>query len=169
MFQGEELGLPESELTLDQLQDPYGITFWPTFKGRDGCRTPMPWQADEKNAGFSTGKPWLPVSESHLPLSVSLQEKQAQSPLNHYRRFMAWRKEQTALIDGEIEFIDAPEGVLAFYRKNAQQTLLVVFNLTDSQTEMACKGQLLDTESPTSMLTANLLTLSPFGSAFIEC
>jgi glycosidase len=43
LYQGEELGLPEAQLAFEDLQDPYGITMWPEFKGRDGCRTPMPW------------------------------------------------------------------------------------------------------------------------------
>ena len=43
IYQGEELGLEEAELAFDDLRDPYGIRFWPGYKGRDGCRTPMPW------------------------------------------------------------------------------------------------------------------------------
>ena len=58
VYQGEELGLPEADVPFEALQDPYGITFWPTFKGRDGCRTPMPWTAAAPNAGFSSGAPW---------------------------------------------------------------------------------------------------------------
>ena len=59
MYQGEELGLGEASVAFEDLQDPYGITFWPNFKGRDGCRTPMPWenldnsQPNAHNAGFS--------------------------------------------------------------------------------------------------------------------
>ena len=62
---GEELGLQEADIAFEDLRDPYGIRFWPGFKGRDGCRTPMPWEADRPNAGFSTAKPWLPVPEDH--------------------------------------------------------------------------------------------------------
>jgi len=169
MYQGEELGLPEAQLQFDQLQDPYGITFWPTFKGRDGCRTPMPWEREQTNAGFSSGKPWLPVSDTHLPLSVSEQEQDDASPLNHYRQFMAWRKKHSPLVDGDIEFIDAPKGVLAFYRKNDRQKLLVAFNLTDTPVEMSAKGTLLSDDSPSSTLISEKLTLDAFGSAFIEC
>ena len=59
LYQGEELGLPEADIAFEDLQDPYGIEFWPEFKGRDGCRTPMVWQKDNANGGFTTGKPWL--------------------------------------------------------------------------------------------------------------
>ena len=61
LYQGEELGLPQSEIAFDDLQDPFGKAHWPLNKGRDGCRTPMPWEADAKNAGFTQGKPWLPL------------------------------------------------------------------------------------------------------------
>ena len=60
VFQGEELGLGEADVPYEALRDPYGIAFWPTFKGRDGCRTPMPWDSNERG-GFSSGEPWLPV------------------------------------------------------------------------------------------------------------
>ena len=72
LYQGEELGLGEAELNFDDLQDPYGIRFWPEFKGRDGCRTPMVWD-DSKNGGFSSAKPWLPVAKEPLSLAVSAQ------------------------------------------------------------------------------------------------
>ena len=65
IYQGEELGLTEADIPFEKLQDPYGIAFWPEFKGRDGCRTPMPWTAQEKFGGFSTVEPWLPFPEEH--------------------------------------------------------------------------------------------------------
>jgi alpha-glucosidase len=131
LYQGEELGLTEAELQYEDLQDPYGITFWPNFKGRDGCRTPHPWQSDQPNAGFSEVKPWLPVPDNHRMLAVELQEKQPDSVLNSFRHFMHWRKQQPALTCGSIEFVDTPEPILAFVRKTPRQTLLVCFNLSD--------------------------------------
>ena len=65
LYQGEELGLTEADIAFEDLRDPYGIRFWPGFKGRDGCRTPMVWEADAQNAGFSIAKPWLPVPDNH--------------------------------------------------------------------------------------------------------
>ena len=74
LYQGEELGLEEAELAFEDLRDPYGIRFWPAFKGRDGCRTPMVWEAAQPNAGFSTGKPWLPVPEAHRRRAVDVEQ-----------------------------------------------------------------------------------------------
>ncbi|GAB3031163.1 alpha-glucosidase family protein [Bowmanella dokdonensis] len=130
LYQGEELGLPEAEVAFEDLQDPYGITFWPNFKGRDGCRTPMPWNDAEIHAGFSEGLPWLPVARSHSSLSVAAQEKDPDSILNQTRRFLHWRKLHPALVTGDIEFIETAEPLLAFTRKTEDEALLVCFNLS---------------------------------------
>lgn len=131
VYQGEELGLTEAELPYEALQDPYGIAFWPQFKGRDGCRTPMPWSDADAQAGFSRGMPWLPVPAEHRALAVSRQEADPHSVLNGFRSFMHWRKSQPALRCGDIAFVDTAEPVLAFTRRLAGQTVLVAFNLAD--------------------------------------
>ena len=127
-YQGEELGLPEADVPFEALQDPYGIAFWPSFKGRDGCRTPMPW-LDDDDAGFTRGKPWLPVSDAHRARAVAQQEADAHSPLHAFRRFLRWRKTQPALVLGDIRFLDADEPVLMFTRTHNGETLLVALNL----------------------------------------
>jgi alpha-glucosidase len=128
VFQGEELGLTEADVPFESLRDPYGITFWPNFKGRDGCRTPMPWD-DSAFAGFSKVAPWLPIDPAHQALSVSHQEANPDSVLHGFRRFMQWRAGQPALRLGAIHFLDAPEPVLAFVRSHAGEQLLAAFNL----------------------------------------
>ncbi|WP_267226401.1 alpha-glucosidase family protein [Dyella silvae] len=135
VYQGEELGLTEADVPFDALQDPYGITFWPTFKGRDGCRTPMPWNAGI-NAGFSMADPWLPVPPEHQALAVTAQEAAPDSALNGFRAFMTWRKTQPALRWGDIEFIETPEPVLAFTRRHGNDTLLAAFNLSGQAVTM---------------------------------
>jgi len=127
-YQGEELGLPEADVPFEALQDPYGIAFWPTFKGRDGCRTPMPW-LDDDDAGFTRGKPWLPVSDAHRARAVAQQEADAESPLHAFRRFLTWRKTQPVLVLGDIHFLDADEPVLMFTRTYNGETLLIALNL----------------------------------------
>ncbi|WP_058835247.1 alpha-glucosidase family protein [Luteimonas abyssi] len=129
LYQGEELGLPEADVPYEALRDPYGLAFWPNFKGRDGCRTPMPWTGDP-DAGFSSGTPWLPVPEAHRARSVAAQEADPHSVLAHTRRFLQWRRTQPALRLGDIVFLDAPEPVLAFERRTHEATWLIVFNLS---------------------------------------
>ncbi|WP_132073771.1 alpha-glucosidase family protein [Sinorhizobium americanum] len=130
LYQGEELGLPEAELTYEELRDPYGIRFWPAFKGRDGCRTPMVWERDEANAGFSAGFPWLPVREEQRALAVDAQEGVAGSVLEHYRATLAFRRAHAPLLDGDMAFLATNQDVLAFTREKNGERLLFVFNLT---------------------------------------
>lgn len=172
-YQGEELGLTEADIAFEQLQDPYGITFWPQFKGRDGCRTPMPWSAEQNNAGFSAGATWLPVSPDHLPLAVDVQDADKKSVLNGYRQFMAWRKQQSALLWGDIEFLPAPEQVLLFIRKYDEQAIIAAFNLADSAIEINLKdyptaaAMVRDGQS-LAALSGGTLKLDTFGSAFLQ-
>ncbi|MDG9979525.1 alpha-glucosidase [Ectopseudomonas oleovorans] len=133
LYQGEELGLPEAELAFEDLVDPYGITFWPEFKGRDGCRTPMPWVRDGVHAGFSSQQPWLPLDERHRALAVDVQEDDSASMLNSYRRFLAWRQEQPLLIDGDIQVRYHDDDLLVFERRLGEQAWLCLFNLDDRE------------------------------------
>ena len=134
LYQGEELGLGEAEVPFDALQDPYGIAFWPKFKGRDGCRTPIPWNAGPQ-AGFTSGKPWLPIPEQHRASNVAMQDADPESVLNAARRFLRWRKSRPALLHGDIRFLEAPEPVLAFTRSVEAESILVVFNLSAAPLE----------------------------------
>ncbi|MDI5837407.1 alpha-glucosidase [Shewanella xiamenensis] len=145
-YQGEELGLTEAPIEFHELQDPFGKTFWPMFKGRDGCRTPMPWEQHADFAGFSQVTPWLPVTSEHRAQAVDVQEADPASMLHGYRQFLAWRKGYPILIEGEIEFLDAPEPLLVFVRKLGEQKLLVCFNLLDSETQLSLAGLKLQQE-----------------------
>lgn len=149
VYQGEELGLTEADVPFESLQDPYGIAFWPQFKGRDGCRTPMPWSDADVQAGFSHGMPWLPVPKEHRLLAVEQQDADPRSVLNGFRTFMRWRKSQPALRWGDIRFLDTAEPVLAFTRRLGDEALLVVFNLADDSVEFdlpALGGELTQVE-----------------------
>ncbi|BBE71652.1 alpha-glucosidase family protein [Oharaeibacter diazotrophicus] len=128
LYEGEELGLGEASLTYDDLVDPYGIRFWPEFKGRDGCRTPMVWLADAPHGGFSEGKPWLPVPADHLPLAADRQVGVEGSLHEHYKRFLAFRRETAPLREGTIEFLPAEGDVMAFVRRTGADAVLCVFN-----------------------------------------
>ena len=129
LYQGEELGLGEADVPYEALRDPYGIAFWPNFKGRDGCRTPMPWTA-AADAGFGSGTPWLPIPSEHRARNVAAQDADAASVLNATRDFLRWRKTLPALLHGDIRFLDAQEPILAFTRELDGATLLVAFNLS---------------------------------------
>lgn len=129
LYQGEELGLPEADVPFERLQDPYGKTFWPRYKGRDGCRTPIPWERNAPYGAFSDVEPWLPIPHEHLRRAVDCQIVEPNSPLSRIRKFLAWRRKQPVLTRGSIRFIDTPEPLLAIVREIDGRELLALFNL----------------------------------------
>ena len=173
VYQGEELGLPEAGVPFEALRDPYGIAFWPSFKGRDGCRTPMPWR-DTPDGGFSAGAPWLPIPPEHLPLAVSRQETDPASPLNSLRRFLRWRHDQPALRWGDVRFLTLPEPLLAFTRRVDAQVLLAVFNLSSEAQQVRLPAEartmraLDDHGLPSGHLEGRRLSLPGYGALFAD-
>ena len=129
------MGLPEADIPFELLQDPYGIRFWPEFKGRDGCRTPVPWNKNQSNAGFSTATPWLPVPEAHYPRSADVMENDPDSLLHFFREFLGWRKQHPALVRGNQRFITAKENVIALEREHGGQRIGIVCNFTHQAAE----------------------------------
>ena len=140
LYQGEELGLAEADVAFADLQDPYGIQFWPEFKGRDGCRTPMVWEQSNQSGGFSTGKPWLPVSPDHLAQSVAVQDGDEGSMLAHYRAAVALRHAHPALIRGAQSVVTAQGPVVCFTRSAGTDEVFVAANLSDSAAEVTVPG-----------------------------
>ncbi|MCD8496854.1 MAG: alpha-glucosidase family protein [Alphaproteobacteria bacterium] len=139
IYQGDELGLTEAEIPYDQIQDPWGKYLWPEWQGRDGCRTPMPWNSNKKNCDFSDAdETWLPIPDDHYRKAVNLQEESPNSPLAFTRRFLAWRRKQPALITGTIKFFDMKDdNLLCFGRYHNDQNLLCLFNLEDKPKQIA--------------------------------
>ncbi len=131
LYQGAELGLGEADIPFEKLRDPYGIEFYPSYLGRDGARTPMPWDADQEHCGFSTAEPWLPIPEAHRPLAVAAQDKLPGSTLSRIRQFIHWRKDIEPIRTGEQDFVELGEGLLALRRSSGRESVLCVFNLSD--------------------------------------
>ncbi|HHC29149.1 MAG TPA: DUF3459 domain-containing protein [Rhodobacterales bacterium] len=130
LYQGEELGLTEANVGFDDLQDPYGIAFWPEFKGRDGCRTPMVWERDNAQGGFSTApRTWLPVASEHLGLAVEAEEDDPSALLHHYRRAIAFRRAHPALRKGGIQNLAALGNVLTFTRRLDGEEVFFALNM----------------------------------------
>jgi alpha-glucosidase len=129
LYQGEELGLPQSELAFEDLQDPFGKAHWPLSKGRDGCRTPMPWEAAAPCAGFTGGAPWLPPDPVHRALAVDVQERDPSSILAFTRTLLALRRQHAALRIGSLEVEHADESLLTVRRRHGDDSLWLAFNL----------------------------------------
>lgn len=144
LYQGDELGLPEAELTREQLRDPFGIRNYPEVAGRDGCRTPIPWHEKSLNFGFSHGdSPWLPLPQAHGPFSVEKQLADRDSLLNKYRKLLCWRRQVPALNDSlAIEMVDTDHEVLGFIRgRDTSQPILFLFNFSDESIHQGIAGE----------------------------
>jgi alpha-glucosidase len=166
LYQGEELGLPEVDLRRDQLRDPVGDLYYPLFKGRDGCRTPMPWNADKPNLGFSSGSPWLPLGPEHKALAVSEQERDPQSALATTRKLLAARKAHPALLHGSLTLLPGP--LLAFTREHESEKIVCVFNLSGAEGvfDLPAPVTPLPFAVGGAVLSGTRLTLSPCSAWF---
>ena len=150
LYQGEELGLTQAELKFDELVDPFGIAFWPEFKGRDGCRTPMPWN-DKVNAGFSEHPPLLPISQPHLDLTIDKQSKDNNSILKAYQDFLEIRKKRPEIISGSIKFIHSDEDSLIFIRALGDKETLVALNKSEHLFQYALNFDIVPCALPQSL------------------
>jgi alpha-glucosidase len=165
LYQGEELGLPEVDLARAQLRDPVGDLYYPLFKGRDGCRTPMPWDAHAPNLGFGGGTPWLPLAPAHAALAVSRQDSDPASALTYTRALMAARKAHPALRHGSLTLLDGP---LAFVRETDGRRIVCAFNLGEDAITQALPAPVhpLGFGTGDTRVDGTVLTLGPRSAFF---
>ena len=171
IYQGEELGLKEAELKFEHLVDPWGIALWPEWQGRDGCRTPMPWNEFKHNAGFTELEttPWLPVCRKHYPNAVRQQELDATSMLNFTKAFLKWRKDHPVFRDGEITFIDHGEDILIFRRHNDTENYTCLFNLREDERKIKLKAPVSEMHyALDSSSEGDCVSLGSFGFAIVS-
>ena len=131
MYQGEELGLEDAiNIPVERLQDPWGLEFAPSFFGRDSCRTPMVWNSNELNGGFSSAEEtWLPVMDEHLNRSAFSQAGKSGSIYAQFSSFLKWRKTQPALMEeNEMTVPTGGSKEIIFIRKSKKQNLRCIFD-----------------------------------------
>lgn len=163
LYQGEELGQTETELRYDELTDPQGLTFWPADKGRDGCRTPMVWEADAPHAGFGAVSPWLPIKAPQLARAVDTQAGVAGSVLETYRALLRIRKATPALITGRTEFVEMGEDILGFTRGG---DVICVYNFGSAAISVDQSGAVLAHEGVD--IQEGRLQIAPLGFAWMR-
>ncbi|WP_421855474.1 alpha-glucosidase [Novosphingobium sp.] len=167
IYQGEELGLTQVDIPFEQIQDPEAIANWPLTLSRDGARTPLPWQAQSEQGGFTTGQPWLPLGDDNHARAVDLQEADPASLLHLMRALLALRKDNAALRTGDFTVLHAAGNVLAFRRNAAGSRVLGVFNMGHHAAAWPAAaspaGRVL-----TAVNGAAPGTLPPFGALLIE-
>ena len=185
IYYGEEIGMRDIPIRAKaDVLDPIGRRFWPLMKGRDGCRSPMQWDAAPL-AGFSWGgaRPWLPLHPNWEARNVEAQSADPHSLLNFYRRLIALRRASPALTGGLFQPITfGTQYILAYLRQTAQQTVLVALNLSGRRkrlvlgsalAEQHARGQmclLLSTHRDTlpPVQRRNMLPLEPYEAVIIE-
>lgn len=172
LYQGEELGLPEAALRFEDLRDPFGIAYWPEFRGRDGSRTPIPWESGAPAAGFTTGTPWLPVPASHVPLAVDRQTAEAGTILQFARHFLAWRRSQPALRVGTLRPLALAAPLIGFERALAGGggQVLALFNVSDRHAAMSLADYIevhpVEESGFAARIAGGTVLLPPHGAFF---
>ncbi|KAA1423682.1 alpha-amylase [Mumia zhuanghuii] len=142
VYQGEELGLPEVlDIPDDARRDPYFLRSAGAVVGRDGCRVPIPWEADAPAYGFNdSGLSWLPQPETWRRYARDVQRADATSTLSLYTHALATRK-TLALGSGSLVWVRTDEpAVLAFVNGE----VLVVANLSDHPVAVGAEPVLLE-------------------------
>ncbi len=156
LYYGEELGMENNDpKTKEEVKDPYGKMGWPNQKGRDGERTPMQWTPGP-NAGFSEAKPWLPVPPSYKTHNVESERRDPNSILNFYRKLLALRHTEPALLDGDyVPLNENDSSVISYLRRTNNQVILVVLNMcaTKRQVRFDLHAEGFAAATATSLLT----------------
>ena len=146
IFQGEELGMTNIQLEIDQYVDVESLNLYKEriaagyshesvmasiyARGRDNARTPMQW-SDGENAGFTTGTPWLPVNPNYKEVNVEAALVDPDSTFHYYQKLIALRKEYEIFREGWFELMDPDsETVFAYTRDMENAHMLVVCNFT---------------------------------------
>lgn len=130
IYYGEEIGMYNSKITKSQIKDPVGKRFWPLYNGRDKARTPMQWNS-QKNAGFTSGVPWLPVNRSYINNNVEKQKSEENSLYNLYRKLINIRKEYVSLNAGQwTPLLPQKNGIMAYSRTIESEKVFVFLNFT---------------------------------------
>lgn len=159
MYQGEEIGMTNIRLELEQYvdleihnlyRDRVGAGYDPAdvmesiyARGRDNARTPMQWTAGE-NAGFSTGKPWLPVNDNHDHINVEAALADPDSVFYYYQKLIALRKTHDVFRSGRFTLLLPEDEQRFIYRRDTEtEHMLVICNFSEKE------APLNDIEIPT--------------------
>ncbi|AXT52479.1 alpha-glucosidase [Aquimarina sp. BL5] len=152
IYQGDEIGMTNiSLLNIDEVRDIQSLNFYKENKithkyteelaleminkeGRDNARTPVQWDGDEINGGFSKGEPWLKANPNYKDINVAYQEKDPNSILNFYRNLLKTRKEHDVFVHGDFEEIEFNNPKLYIYKKKlGKEEIMVMLNFNSSE------------------------------------
>ena len=131
LYYGEEIGMRNISLKRDEILDPPGKKYWPIYKGRDVCRSPMQWN-NTPYAGFSTQNPWLPVHPNYVFRNVDKQKADGNSLFNVYRQLIDIRRHEPALQHGDFLPIQTQStNALVYLRQLDNRMIFVALNFSN--------------------------------------
>jgi alpha-glucosidase len=145
LYYGDEIGMHQVAIAPDQVRDPFEKNVPGIGVGRDGCRTPMQWDATD-NAGFSTSTPWLPLADDFSHENVANLEADAGSILNLYKALIDLRKKLPQLRSGDYAPIAANGNLLLYCRQSEGRSIAVALNLGDEPVSIASEPSRLTGE-----------------------
>jgi alpha-glucosidase len=140
LYYGDEIGMPDTPINKDDLQDPLGKRHWPQPRGRDPERTPMPWRNTD-GAGFTDPgvRPWLPIGD--VGRNVEDQRRDPGSTLHFARDLIAIRRQTRDLHAGTYRQLPSPNGAWVWQRGTGTT---VALNLSDQRVEIqGVRGRLV--------------------------
>ena len=189
IYQGQEIGMENVLLAsiqeVDDIStlDEYEVCLREGFSeeealrivnrySRDNARTPVQWDSS-KNAGFTTGTPWLPLNPNYKKINVAQQEKDPESVLSYYKKLTALRKnpeyKETMVYGDFVPFMADEDRLMAFYRKG-EKTLLILGNYRKEERELELpapvKKLVLSNAEP--RITGRKITLSGYEATILE-
>jgi alpha-glucosidase len=135
LYYGDEIGMHQVAITPDQVRDPFEKNVPGIGVGRDGCRTPMQWNA-APNAGFSSTTPWLPLADDFVHENVVNHEADERSILSLYKALITLRKRLPALVTGDYVPMAAEGDLLLYHRQAPQGSVLIALNLGAEPVEL---------------------------------
>ncbi len=136
LYYGDEIGMQQVPIAPSQVRDPFERNVPGLGVGRDGCRTPMQWDATP-TAGFSAVTPWLPLAADWMHENVRNMAADPTSILSLYKRLIELRKLRPALTWGSFELLAAKDDLLVYRRHAGDSSLLIALNLGSEPAALA--------------------------------
>ena len=171
LYNGDEIGMRDVPILPALVQDPWEKNVPGQGLGRDPCRTPMQW-SDRPHAGFTHGKPWLPVATDYPQRNVATQTANADSILSLYRKLIRLRQVNPVLSVGDYRLVAVDEQLLVFERRDGKQTFIVALNFSSAPARVPLPGAhrlILSTGSRRPMAAeAGDFVLDAFEGVIIE-
>lgn len=170
LYYGEEIGMKDGRIRRSEIRDPVGIRYWPLNSGRDPQRTPMLWTGETK-AGFTTGKPWLPINDDYETRSAAAQ-KTADSIYAWYRSLLALRKKSACLRLGTFrEYACGNPDVFGFVREHDDEQKLILLNFAEHEREVRLPGRhevVLSSHRLSGQTFSNSMLLAPYEAVLLR-